>query len=63
MMIREGAQAQDLLSDDEAERLRLSLSEVLPRLERHHLLDIADMLHAAARDRRRPEPRSFSGED
>ena len=31
-----------LLSDAEAESLRLQLLEVIPRLRRHHLLDIAD---------------------
>ena len=41
-----------LLSDAEAESLRLQLLEVIPRLRRHHLLDLADTLHEAARERR-----------
>lgn len=40
------------LSDAEAESLRLQLLEVVPRLRRHHLLDLADTLHQAARERR-----------
>jgi hypothetical protein len=47
-----------LLSDAEAESLRLQLLEVIPRLRRHHLLDLADTLHEAARERRwSPEER------
>jgi len=42
------------LSDAQAESLRLQLLEVIPRLRRHHLLDIADTLHQAARERRWP---------
>jgi hypothetical protein len=41
-----------LLSDAEAESLRLQLLEVIPRLRRHHLLELADTLHQAARERR-----------
>jgi hypothetical protein len=48
-----------LLSDAEAESLRLQLLEVIPRLRRHHLLDLADTLHEAARERRMGEPRHF----
>ncbi len=33
------------LSDAEAESLRLRLLEVIPRLRRHQLLDLADTLH------------------
>jgi len=40
------------LSDAEAESLRLRLLEVIPRLRRHQLLDLADTLHEAARERR-----------
>ena len=47
-----------LLSDAEAESLRLQLLEVIPRLRRHHLLELADTLHEAARERRwSPEER------
>jgi hypothetical protein len=49
-----------MLSDMEAEALRVRLVCVLPRLERRHMLEIADMLYEAARERRRPaEPRRF----
>lgn len=41
-----------MLSDAEAESLRLKLLEVIPRLRRHHLLELADTLHDAARERR-----------
>ena len=47
------------LSDAEAETLRLQLLEIIPRLRRHHLLDLADTLHDAARERRDGEPRHF----
>lgn len=47
------------LTDAEAEALRLQLLEVIPRLQRHHLLDLADTLHDAARERRSAEPRHF----
>lgn len=47
------------LSDAEAETLRLQLLEIIPRLQRHHLLDLADTLHDAARERRDGEPRHF----
>ena len=47
------------LTDAEAEALRLHLLEVIPRLQRHHLLDFADTLHDAARERRGAEPRPF----
>lgn len=47
------------LTDAEAEALRLHLLEVIPRLQRHHLLDLADTLHDAARERRWTEPRPF----
>ena len=47
------------LSDAEAEALRLQLLEIIPRLQRHHLLDLADTLHEAARERRWTEPRPF----
>ena len=47
------------LSDAEAETLRLQLLEIIPRLRRHHLLDLADTLHEAARERRWTEPRPF----
>ena len=47
------------LSDAEAETLRLQLLEIIPRLRRHHLLDLADTLHEAARERRDGEPRHF----
>ena len=47
------------LTDAEAEALRLQLLEVIPRLQRHHLLDLADTLHDAARERRWTEPRPF----
>lgn len=40
------------LSDAEAESLRLRMLEVIPRLRRHQLLDLADTLHEAARERR-----------
>lgn len=40
------------LSDAEAESLRLQLLEVIPRLRRHQLIDLADALHEAARERR-----------
>lgn len=40
------------MSDAEAEALRLKLLEVIPRLRRHHLLELADTLHEAARERR-----------
>ena len=46
-------------SDAEAETLRLQLLEIVPRLRRHHLLDLADTLHEAARERRDGEPRHF----
>jgi len=48
-----------LLSDAEAESLRLQLLEVIPRLRRHHLLDLADTLHEAPRERLRAEPHQF----
>ncbi|MGO4409686.1 MULTISPECIES: hypothetical protein [unclassified Brevundimonas] len=48
-----------LLSDAEAETLRLHLLEIVPRLERRHLLDLADTLHDAARERRDDELRRF----
>ncbi|MBD7941136.1 hypothetical protein [Brevundimonas guildfordensis] len=45
-------------SDAEAESLRLQLLEAIPRLRRHQLLDLADTLHEAARERRwSPEQR------
>jgi hypothetical protein len=44
-----------MLSDGEAEALRQKLVSVLPRLERKHLMEMADMLYEAARERRRPE--------
>lgn len=47
------------LSDAEAETLRLQLLEIIPRLRRHQLLDLADTLHDAARERRGAEPRHF----
>jgi len=47
------------LSDAEAESLRLQLLEIIPRLRRHQLLDLADTLHEAARERRLGEPRHF----
>ncbi|HEY1071786.1 hypothetical protein [Brevundimonas sp.] len=47
------------LSDAQAETLRLQLLEIIPRLRRHHLLDLADALHDAARERRGAEPRHF----
>ena len=47
------------LTDAEAEALRLQLLEVIPRLERRHLLDLADTLHEAAREQRWGEPRHF----
>lgn len=47
------------LSDAEAEALRLQLLEIAPRLRRHHLRDLADTLHEAARERRDGEPRHF----
>ena len=47
------------LTDAEAETLRLQLLEIVPRLRRHHLLDLADTLHEAARERRDGEPRHF----
>ncbi|WEK57140.1 MAG: hypothetical protein P0Y52_11390 [Candidatus Brevundimonas phytovorans] len=47
------------LTDAEAETLRLQLLEIIPRLRRHHLLDLADTLHDAARERRDGEPRHF----
>ncbi len=47
------------LSDVEVETLRLQLLEIIPRLRRHHLLDLADTLHEAARERREGEPRHF----
>ena len=47
------------LTDAEAEALRLQLLEIIPRLRRHHLLDLADTLHDAARERRDGEPRHF----
>lgn len=50
---------QDLLTDAEAETLRLKLLEIVPRLKRHHLLELADTLHDAARERRSGEPRHF----
>jgi hypothetical protein len=40
------------MSDAEAESLRLQLLEIIPRLRRHHLLEFADTLHEAARERR-----------
>ena len=45
------------LSDVEVETLRLQLLEIIPRLRRHQLLDLADTLHDAARERRDGEPR------
>ena len=50
---------QDLLTDAEAEALRLKLLEIIPRLQRHHLRELADTLHDAARERRSGEPRHF----
>ena len=47
------------LTDAEAEALRLQLLEIIPRLRRHQLLDLADTLHDAARERRGAEPRHF----
>lgn len=47
------------LTDAEAETLRLQLLEIIPRLRRHQLLDLADTLHDAARERRAAEPRHF----
>lgn len=47
------------LTDAEAETLRLQLLEIIPRLRRHQLLDLADTLHDAARERRGAEPRHF----
>ncbi|MGH7021388.1 MAG: hypothetical protein ACREEY_16030 [Brevundimonas sp.] len=47
------------LTDAEAETLRLQLLEIIPRLRRHQLLDLADTLHDAARERRWGEPRHF----
>lgn len=47
------------LTDAEAETLRLQLLEIIPRLRRHHLLELADTLHDAARERRDGEPRHF----
>ncbi len=47
------------LSDAEAESLRLQLLEVIPRLRRHQLIDLADTLHEAARERRMGEARAF----
>lgn len=47
------------LTDAEAETLRLQLLEIIPRLRRHQLLDLADTLHEAARERRGAEPRHF----
>lgn len=47
------------LTDAEAETLRLQLLEIIPRLQRHHLMDLADTLHDAARERRGAEPRHF----
>lgn len=47
------------LTDAEAETLRLQLLEIIPRLRRHQLLDLADTLHDAARERRDGEPRHF----
>lgn len=47
------------LTDAEAETLRLQLLEIIPRLRRHHLRDLADTLHDAARERRGAEPRHF----
>ncbi|MBK1970116.1 hypothetical protein ABC365_00550 [Brevundimonas sp. 3P9-tot-E] len=41
-----------LMTDTEVEALRLQLLEVIPRLERRHLLELADTLHDAARERR-----------
>lgn len=47
------------LTDAEAETLRLQLLEIIPRLRRHQLLDLADTLHDAARERRGAEPHHF----
>ena len=47
------------LTDAEAETLRLQLLEIIPRLRRHHLLDLADTLHDAARERRWGETGHF----
>ncbi|MBB4796367.1 hypothetical protein HNP32_000081 [Brevundimonas bullata] len=47
------------MTDAEAETLRLQLLEIIPRLRRHQLLDLADTLHEAARERRGAEPRHF----
>ncbi|WP_312782577.1 hypothetical protein [Brevundimonas sp.] len=47
------------LSDVEVETLRLQLLEIIPRLRRHHMLDLADTLYDAARERRDGEPRHF----
>jgi len=43
----------------EVETLRLQLLEIIPRLRRHHMLDLADTLYDAARERRDGEPRHF----
>ena len=48
-----------LLTDAEAETLRLQLLEIIPRLQRHHLRELADTLHEAARERRGVEPSHF----
>lgn len=53
------ARSAAFLSDAEAETLRLQLLEVIPRLRRRHLLELADTLHDAARERRDGEPRHF----
>ena len=47
------------LSDVEVETLRLQLLEIIPRLRRHHMLDLADTLCDAARERRDGEPPHF----
>ncbi|WP_427788924.1 hypothetical protein [Brevundimonas diminuta] len=40
------------MTDAEVEVLRLRLLEIVPRLERRHMLELADALHDAARERR-----------
>lgn len=40
------------MTDAEVELLRLRLLEIVPRLERRHMLELADVLHDAARERR-----------
>lgn len=40
------------MTDAEVEILRHRLLEIVPRLERRHLFELADALHDAARERR-----------